>query len=179
MTEFVDRNPISTSRPLICPLCSSFSTPPFAAQTRRVIRCQLKVDRYKKPLLTGRLFDIIHVKWRLASTPDRISADVRRQIAESEVRYVSSMTFWEIVFKYQIGKLKLGLDPIVWLRRVEKKFALTVVGVSHEIMVNAALLPLHHRDPADRFIIAMALKMKLPVVTSDDNFPKYGVSTVI
>ena len=124
------------------------------------------------------LLDTCALLW-LASSPDRISADVRREIAESEVRYVSSMTFWEIVFKCQIGKLKLGLDPVAWLERVEKKFALTVICVSHEIMVDAALLPLHHRNPADRFIIATALKMKLPVVTNDDNFPKYGVSTVI
>ena len=124
------------------------------------------------------LIDTSALLW-LASNPDRISADVRRQIAESEVRYVSSMTFWEIIFKCQIGKLKLGLDPVVWLERVEKKFALTVVGVSHEMMVNAALLPLHHRDPADRFIISTALKMNLPIVTNDDNFPKYGISTVI
>ena len=127
-----------------------------------------------KPLL----LDTCALLW-LASSPERISADVRRQITESETRYVSSMTFWEIVFKCQIGKLKLGLDPVVWLKRVERKFALTVVGVSHEMMVNAALLPLHHRDPADRFIIATALKMNLPVVTNDNNFPKYGVSTVI
>ena len=127
-----------------------------------------------KPLL----IDTCALLW-LASSPDRISADVRCQIADSEIRYVSSMTFWEIVFKCQIGKLKLGLDPVVWLKRVERKFALTVVGVSHEMMVNAALLPLHHRDPADRFIIATALNMNLPVVTSDDNFPKYGISTVI
>ena len=124
------------------------------------------------------LIDTCALLW-LASNPDRISSDIRRQIAESEVRYVSSMTFWEIIFKYQIGKLKLGLDPVTWLKRVEKKFALTVIDVSHEMMVNAALLPLHHRDPADRFIIATALKMNLPVVTNDDNFPKYGVQTVI
>ena len=127
-----------------------------------------------KPLL----LDTCALLW-LASSPDRISADVRREIAESEVRYVSSMTFWEIVFKCQIGKLKLGLDPVVWLERVERKFALTVVGVSHELMVNAALLPLHHRDPADRFIIATALKMNLTVVTNDDNFQKYGIQTII
>ena len=124
------------------------------------------------------LLDTCALLW-LASSPERISADVRRQIAESECRYVSSMTFWEIIFKCQIGKLKLGLDPTAWLARVERKFALTVVGVSHEMMVSAALLPLHHRDPADRFIIATALKMDLPVVTSDDNFQKYGVATVI
>ena len=127
-----------------------------------------------KPLL----LDTCVLLW-LASSPGRISADVRRQIAESEIRYVSSMTFWEIIFKCQIGKLKLGLDPVVWLERVERKFALTVVGVSHETMVNAALLPLHHRDPADRFIIATALKMNLPVVTNDGNFPKYGLQTLI
>ena len=57
-----------------------------------------------KPLL----LDTCALLW-LASSPDRISADVRHQIAESEVRYVSSMTFWEIVFKYQIGKSRQPL----------------------------------------------------------------------
>lgn len=124
------------------------------------------------------LLDTCALLW-LASSPDRISADVRRRIAESECRYVSSMTFWEIIFKCQIGKLKLGLDPVDWLERIERKFALTVVSVNHEMMMNAALLPLHHRDPADRFIIATALKMNLPVITNDSNFPKYGVTTAI
>ena len=123
------------------------------------------------------LIDTCALLW-LASSPDRISPDVRRRIAESDIRYVSSMTYWEIIFKCRIGKLKLGLDPIVWLERVEKKFGLTAISVSHEAMITAASLSLHHRDPADRFIIATALKMQLPVVTSDDNFPKYNVVTV-
>ena len=82
------------------------------------------------------------------------------------------------MFKYRIGKLKLDLNPRDWLKLVEEKFELTVLPLERKAMLDAADLPLHHRDPADRFIIAMALENDLPVVTSDDKFEKYGVKTI-
>ena len=88
------------------------------------------------------------------------------------------MTLWEIMFKYRIGKLKLDLAPRDWLELVEEKFELTVLPLERKTMLAAADLPLHHRDPADRFIIATALENDLPVVTSDDKFEKYGVKTI-
>ena len=45
-------------------------------------------------------------------------------------------------------------------------------------MMRAAQLPEHHRDPADRMIIATALMHDLIVVTGDEKFPQYGVRTI-
>ena len=48
-----------------------------------------------------------------------------------------------------------------------------------EIMISAGELPEHHKDPADRMIIAAALDAGLRVVTADHNFPLYGVKTIV
>ena len=45
-------------------------------------------------------------------------------------------------------------------------------------MLKSAELPWLHKDPADRFIIASALKNGFMVVTADSNFGKYSVKTV-
>ena len=50
-----------------------------------------------------------------------------------------------------------------------------------ETLSTAALageLPLHHRDPADRFIIATAKLHDLPVITTDGNFSKYDIAVI-
>ena len=54
----------------------------------------------------------------------------------------------------------------------------TVMNVNEAVMLKAAELPLHHRDPADCFIIATALIHQLPVLTGDKRFPLYGVKTI-
>ena len=45
-------------------------------------------------------------------------------------------------------------------------------------MLAASELPWHHKDPADRFIIATAQKNSLSVVTGDGNFPLYGIKVL-
>ena len=47
-----------------------------------------------------------------------------------------------------------------------------------DIMIRAAQLPMHHRDPADRIIIATSLVHDLMIVTGDEKFAQYGVRTI-
>ncbi|MFH1760736.1 MAG: PIN domain-containing protein [bacterium] len=47
------------------------------------------------------------------------------------------------------------------------------------MLISANYLPCHHKDPADRFIIATALKEKAAVVTADERFKKYKVKVII
>jgi PIN domain nuclease of toxin-antitoxin system len=57
------------------------------------------------------------------------------------------------------------------------KQILALTDLSVEVSVYANALPWHHRDPADRFIIATALMENPVVVTDDDRFGDYGVAT--
>ncbi len=59
-----------------------------------------------------------------------------------------------------------------------KLYDITVLKLTADDMLQAAELPWLHKDPADSFIIATALKNGFKVVTSDGNFGKYGVKTI-
>ena len=48
----------------------------------------------------------------------------------------------------------------------------------NETMFLAGELEEHHRDPADRMIIAAAKLAEVAVVTADRNFPLYGISVI-
>ena len=45
-------------------------------------------------------------------------------------------------------------------------------------MFKAGELKEHHKDPADRMIIASSLEMGIAIITADHNFPLYGVETI-
>ena len=53
-----------------------------------------------------------------------------------------------------------------------------MLPLTEEAAALAGELPLHHRDPADRFIIATAKLYDLPVITTDGNFSKYDIALI-
>ncbi len=65
-----------------------------------------------------------------------------------------------------------------WSPPVLEAHHLRLAALDVGILVAANRLPFHHRDPADRFIIATALRDGLPVVTGDQRFQAYGVRVV-
>ena len=69
--------------------------------------------------------------------------------------------------------LLLDTCALLWLASGSRN-----LSKSSDDMLKAAELPWLHKDPADRFIIATALANNFTVVTSDGNFPRYGVRTI-
>ena len=124
------------------------------------------------------LLDTCALLW-LASGSPNISKEARRRIDNSFVVYVSPISLWEIARKVQKGKLQLPLEPAEWFTRVREQHNLTLLPLSEAVMFKAVTLPEIHKDPADRFIIATALLNNLDVVTTDHNFPDYGVTCII
>jgi PIN domain nuclease of toxin-antitoxin system len=45
-------------------------------------------------------------------------------------------------------------------------------------VIRAGLLPLHHRDPFDRLLVAQALDLRVPIISRDDKFDLYGVRRI-
>ena len=123
------------------------------------------------------LLDTCALIW-LAQKSGRLSAEANRLLAHASDIFVSPVTAWEIAVKHQSGKLSLPLDPAEWFRIAAESFNLTILPLDYATLVRSAQLPLHHRDPADRAIIAMALSNGLPVVTGDRRFAAYGVETI-
>ena len=90
---------------------------------------------------------------------------------------VSAATAWELAIKAAIRKvdaLPLVMNFSQFL--AEEGFSELMIASSHA--TRAGLLPLHHRDPFDRMLIAQAQAENLAIVSNDDVFDRYGVRRV-
>ena len=114
----------------------------------------------------------------LASGDRRLSRSARERLGNAPVRWFCSISSFEVALKHRQGKLELPLPPLRWLRAVEGRYGLTELPLDSALCTAAAELPHHHRDPFDRFIVAAALRLRLPVVTIDSKFSAYGVEIV-
>ncbi len=91
--------------------------------------------------------------------------------------YVSSITFWEIAFLVQKGKLSIS-DTHAWKDELLSNTSLHLINPSASEMIDSTLLPPHHKDPFDRLLIAQANSHNLILVTKDRIIPAYKVSCV-
>jgi PIN domain nuclease of toxin-antitoxin system len=95
-----------------------------------------------------------------------------RAAAMGDGAYVSAATVWEIGqlcrSRGQRAPLVLLPDPETWMARVFAAPGLREAPLTRGIMWRASALPgAFHADPADRFIVATAQTMGVPVVTRD------------
>ena len=87
---------------------------------------------------------------------------------------VSAAVIWEIRIKQSIGKLDIDPSFLDVIRN--QGFELLPITADHAYAVGD--LPLHHRDPFDRIIIAQAKLENLTVVTRDSLFSQYEIPIV-
>lgn len=82
---------------------------------------------------------------------------------------------WEIVIKVGLGKLPLPgpSEEVIPAQSEAERIAVLPIDVPH--LAALRRLPLHHRDPFDRLIIAQATAEGIPVVTDDPAFERYDV----
>ena len=91
---------------------------------------------------------------------------------------LSIVSIWEILIKVQLGKLGLPRPAASYIfsELVKNKIATLPIRLDHLIAYEN--LPLHHRDPFDRMLIAQGIKEELPIITADRDFQNYSVRTI-
>ena len=107
----------------------------------------------------------------------RLSASARPLIEDANNRkFVSMATCWEIAIKVGLKKLDLGEPASTFLPRelLANNFDLLPIDLRHATFVET--LPLHHRDPFDRLLIAQAILETLPIVSKDTILDSYDIS---
>jgi len=117
------------------------------------------------------LWDSHTFLWWLKNDP-RLGPKARDVIGdERNTVFVSAASGWEIAIQKTLGKLEApdSLDAIV----EEEGFSHLPITFFHG--EQAGTLPLHHRDPFDRMLIAQAQAEGLVIVTDDLQIPQYGV----
>lgn len=120
------------------------------------------------------LLDTHAFLWFIQDDP-RLSEKSRTLIEEgTNELLVSVASLWEIAIKVRIDKLQVGvpfgrfMSSQIELNRAE----LLGIDISHTAVI--ATLPLHHRDPFDRMIIAQAIVEQVPIVSADTTFDAYS-----
>lgn len=120
------------------------------------------------------VLDTCALLW-LVSGDIRLSGDGREAIDRASLVYVSAISAWEISLKQIRGELELPMEARQWFETVVARHSLTAAPVDVAIACRANSLPFHHKDPADRIIIATALERSAAVVTADAQFSNYGI----
>jgi len=87
---------------------------------------------------------------------------------------VSAVVIWEVAIKRHLGKLDAPKDLLDQLEKAEVD--LLPITPRHADLV--AALPMHHRDPFDRLLVAQAQSDELLLVTADSDLADYGIETV-
>lgn len=115
----------------------------------------------------------------LAGQAGKLTRAAVRVMDAAEGAIASPITAWEIAIKAKCGKLSLGITPENWFCQALERYQLIEAPLSIQLPCAAADLPLIHRDPFDRVLIATALERKLTLLTSDRIIPTYpGISTI-
>ena len=104
------------------------------------------------------------------SAPSKLSAAARKQIDAAEV-FISAASIWEISIKSSIGKL--DADPEELLAGVEPA-GFSMLAITGEHAAKAAKLPLIHKDPFDRMLVAQASVEPMILLTNDEALRGYG-----
>ena len=95
--------------------------------------------------------------------------------AQDTERFFSIASVWEIAIKTSLGKLTLRKPLEEFLSEQLAANRFTLLNISAEHAFRVARLPLHHRDPFDRMLVAQSLVENLPLVSSDDALDAYGI----
>lgn len=116
------------------------------------------------------LLDTAILIWALES-PERLT---RRATAALEnpgnVLEFSVISLSEIAIKQALGKIKLSASDT---QRSLKDLGIRILSYTADHAFLLFELPLHHKDPFDRQIVAQALSERIPIVTPDEKFSLY------
>jgi len=112
----------------------------------------------------------IWVRWLIS---DNIGSKLAALIENSEEVCVSSISCWEVVYLAKRGRMELPIPAEKWIEVGLSETQTTCLPIDQQIAVLAANLTDHHRDPADRIIIATAITYGAQLMSFDKQFREY------
>lgn len=121
------------------------------------------------------LLDTHSFIWWNENSP-RLPVHVRQALSDrSNQIWLIHVSVWELQIKIQIGKLTLGAPLADLIDQEIRLNRLRLLSISYDDILKLDSLPMHHRDPFDRMIIAQTLMGGFHLVACDAEFPAYGV----
>lgn len=127
---------------------------------------------------TRALLDTHSFLWFISGN-ERLSRPARTLIeARENPMLVSMASLWEIAIKHGLGKLSLERPFVELIPEQLERQRIGVLGIEFTHLAELTRLPLHHRDPFDRLLVAQARAEGLPIISVDDALDAYGVQRI-
>jgi PIN domain nuclease of toxin-antitoxin system len=124
------------------------------------------------------LIDTCATLW-IVNKDDIIPEQTIAMLEKEGENYISITSLWEIVIKTAIGKLKTQPNGLRQLQETLERASIALLPIRLGHLEALANLPMLHRDPFDRLIIATALAENLTILTNDKTIRKYDAPAVI
>lgn len=115
----------------------------------------------------------------LAIEPEKLSPAVLNLVEQGNTELLlSAASGWEIGLLAKLGRVVLPESPDIFIPAAMQALQVTPLPIGFTIAIAAASLPLIHRDPFDRILVAEALRNDFTLLSKDKIIPTYGVQVV-
>ena len=122
------------------------------------------------------LLDTCAFLWLVTDDPQASELAKEIFLKEDNELLLSAVTGFEIAVKYSLGKLRLAEPPKEFITNRINANALTELPVSMTHALILQNLPLHHKDPFDRQLVAQAMVNQIPLLSADQQLSAYDIN---
>ncbi|MEG5067197.1 type II toxin-antitoxin system VapC family toxin [Microcoleus sp. B3-A4] len=89
---------------------------------------------------------------------------------------LNTASVWEMAIKHSIGRLNFSMPFMEFIKQQIAVNKIDILEITFGHIEVVASLPLHHRDPFDRLIIAQSMAEQIPILTVDAIFDAYAIA---
>ena len=120
-----------------------------------------------------------HVFLWLLAEPERLGEHLSSLDDPANDLLLSAASSWEIAIKARLGRIVLPDDPRRYAPDRMRAIGAEPLAVEHAHALAVTELPMLHRDPFDRMLVAQARHLGLGIVTADADIARYDVRTIL
>ena len=111
-----------------------------------------------------------HIWFWSRAEPRRLSARISNSLRKSSNElWLSPVSIWELLFLCRKGRLRLGNDPVAWIKLALDAVPMRDALVTKDVALATREITLLHRDPSDFLLAATAKVYGLTLVTADEH----------
>jgi PIN domain nuclease of toxin-antitoxin system len=119
------------------------------------------------------LLDTHTILWFLNGDKTLLSKKAREIIEDPQyTKFVSMVSVWEVGIKIGIGKLEFPQNTRGFVQQAQKN-GFKLLPIITDYVYPIEQLPMIHRDPFDRLLVAIAISEKMTIITADKNIAQY------
>jgi len=116
-----------------------------------------------------------HIFLWMLSCPEKLTEKRRYELeSPANIVFLSAMSIAELMIKSSTGKLEITFNPV----EMAKQMQVDILDFSGTHAMLLGELPLHHKDPFDRMILAQAITGKLTLMSDDSKFSAYDCTVI-